>query len=89
LTIYRALSIVAQQGILAQEQRISIVKIDIIAGGIFGTHRSLNKDAPVSHPVQRVGIISSHAILGGLHLSFPKIISGRIDDAVRPRWEWL
>ena len=21
-------------------------------------------------------------------LSFPKITSGRIDDAVRPRWEW-
>jgi len=21
-------------------------------------------------------------------LSFPKIISGRIDDAARPRWEW-
>src|SRR6202790_3467211 len=31
------------------------------------THRSLNKDAPVSRPVQRSGIISSHAILGGLH----------------------
>jgi signal transduction histidine kinase len=24
----------------------------------------------------------------GNDLSFPKIISGRIDDAVRPRWEW-
>src|ERR1700747_2979337 len=33
----------------------------------FRTHRSLNKDAPVSRPVQRVGSISSHAILGGLH----------------------
>jgi len=31
------------------------------------THRSLNKDAPVSRPVQRTGVISSHAILGGLH----------------------
>ena len=41
------------------------------------THRSLDKDAPVSRPVQRTGIISSHAILGGLHhLSFPKIPSG-------------
>jgi hypothetical protein len=30
------------------------------------THRSLNKDAPVSRPVQRTGIIRSHAILGGL-----------------------
>ena len=31
------------------------------------THRSLDKDAPVSRPVQRTGMISSHAILGGLH----------------------
>ena len=31
------------------------------------THRSLNKDAPVSRPVQRAGVISSRAILGGLH----------------------
>ena len=29
------------------------------------THRSLNKDAPVSRPVQRTGVISSRAILGG------------------------
>jgi transposase InsO family protein len=33
----------------------------------FRTHRSLNKDAPVSRPVQRIGSIKSHAILGGLH----------------------
>ena len=31
------------------------------------THRSLGKDAPVSRPVQRIGSINSHAILGGLH----------------------
>src|SRR5450830_77555 len=31
------------------------------------THRSLDKDAPVSRPVQWTGIINSHAILGGLH----------------------
>jgi transposase InsO family protein len=30
-------------------------------------HRSLDKDAPASRPVQRTGSISSHAILGGLH----------------------
>src|SRR6201997_4149258 len=33
----------------------------------FRTHRSLNKDAPVSRPAQRTGSIKSHAILGGLH----------------------
>ena len=31
------------------------------------THRSLDKDAPVSRPVQRTGSIKSHPILGGLH----------------------
>jgi transposase InsO family protein len=31
------------------------------------THRSLDKDSPVSRPVQRTGIIVSHPILGGLH----------------------
>jgi hypothetical protein len=37
------------------------------------THRSLNKDAPISRPVQRSGIISSHAILGGLHHQYVRI----------------
>jgi hypothetical protein len=32
---------------------------------LIRTHRLLDKDAPVSRPVQRIGIISSHAILGG------------------------
>src|SRR3979490_1556530 len=31
------------------------------------THRSLNKDAPASRSVQPSGVISSRAILGGLH----------------------
>ena len=31
------------------------------------THRSLNKDAPVTRKIQRIGSIKSHAILGGLH----------------------
>src|SRR5215203_1277215 len=31
------------------------------------THRASEKDAPVSRPVQRAGIISSYPILGGLH----------------------
>jgi transposase InsO family protein len=37
------------------------------------THRSLNKDAPVSHSVQRTGVISSRAILGGLHHRYGRI----------------
>ena len=31
------------------------------------TRRSLDKDAPLSRPVQRTGSIMSHALLGGLH----------------------
>ena len=37
------------------------------------THRSLDKDAPVSRPVQRTGIMKSHAILGGLHHRYVRI----------------
>ena len=37
------------------------------------THRSLDKDAPASRPVQRTGIISSHPILGGLHHHYVRI----------------
>ena len=37
------------------------------------THRSLDKDAPASRPVQRTGIISSHPILGGLHHHYVRV----------------
>src|SRR5665811_2519953 len=37
------------------------------------THRSLDKDAPVSRPVQHTGTMSSHAILGGLHHHYVRI----------------
>jgi len=37
------------------------------------THRSLDKDAPISRPVHRTGIISSHAILGGLHYHYARV----------------
>jgi transposase InsO family protein len=37
------------------------------------THRSLNKDAPASRPVQRSGFISSHAILGGHHHHYARV----------------
>jgi transposase InsO family protein len=39
----------------------------------FRTHRSLNKDATVSRPVQRAGVISSRAILGGLHHRYARV----------------
>jgi transposase InsO family protein len=36
-------------------------------------HRSLNKDAPVSRPLQLAGIIRSHPILGGLHHHYVRV----------------
>ena len=37
------------------------------------THRSLDKDSPVSRPVQRVGRIVSHDLVGGLHHQYVRI----------------
>ena len=37
------------------------------------THRSLDKDAPVSRPVQRIGSINSYAVLGGLHHQYLRV----------------
>jgi hypothetical protein len=37
------------------------------------THRSLNKDAPVTRQIQRIGSIKSHAILGGLHHHYVRV----------------
>jgi transposase InsO family protein len=37
------------------------------------THRSLNKDAPISRAVQRIGAIKSRALLGGLHHHYVRI----------------
>jgi transposase InsO family protein len=37
------------------------------------THRSLNKDAPSSRPVQRTGVINSCAILGGLPHHYARV----------------
>jgi transposase InsO family protein len=37
------------------------------------THLALDKDAPVSRPVQRTGVVRSLAILGGLHHQYLRI----------------
>jgi transposase InsO family protein len=37
------------------------------------THRSLDKDAPVSRPAQRIGSINSRVILGGLHHHYLRV----------------
>src|ERR1700737_762524 len=37
------------------------------------THRSLHQHAPVSRAIQRIGIIRSHPILGGLHRHYVRV----------------
>jgi transposase InsO family protein len=37
------------------------------------THRSLDKDAPVTRQIERIGSIKSHAILGGLHHHYVRV----------------
>ncbi len=37
------------------------------------THRSLNKDAPVSRLIQPIGRIVSHTLVGGLHHQYARI----------------
>ena len=37
------------------------------------THWSLDKDAPVSRPIQPIGSIKSHSILGGLHHHYVRV----------------
>jgi transposase InsO family protein len=37
------------------------------------THRSLDKDAPVHRPTQRIGPLRSHPVLGGLHHQYVRI----------------
>jgi transposase InsO family protein len=37
------------------------------------THRSLDKDAPVSRPVQRTGVITSNPILRGLYRHYVQV----------------
>ena len=39
----------------------------------IGTHRSLDKDAPVTRQIQRIGSIKSYAILGGLHHHYIRV----------------
>src|SRR3989475_1818109 len=37
------------------------------------THRSLDKDAPFSRPVQRIGSITSQPLIGGLHHQYVRV----------------
>ncbi|MDB5606313.1 MAG: Integrase core protein [Bradyrhizobium sp.] len=37
------------------------------------THRSLNKDAPLRRAIERVGVVISRPVLGGLHHQYCRI----------------
>jgi transposase InsO family protein len=37
------------------------------------THRSLNKDTPVTRQIQPIGSVKSYAILGGLHHRYARV----------------
>jgi hypothetical protein len=59
--------------VLGEEHLRRILKDYAVYYNDVRTHRSLNKDAPISRPVQRSGIISSYAILSGLHHQYVRI----------------
>ena len=53
--------------IIARGERHQVLKSYANYYNTARTHRSLDKDAPVSRPVKRIGRIVSHAMAGGLH----------------------
>ena len=56
------------------EQHLRRILISYVAYyNCVRTHRSLHKDAPISRPIQRTGIIRSHPILGGLHHHYVRV----------------
>src|ERR1700680_772852 len=59
--------------VLGEAQLRRILKSYAAYYNCVRTHRALNKDAPASRPVQRSGVISSHAILGGLHHPYARV----------------
>jgi transposase InsO family protein len=60
--------------IVFSEQHLRRILISYVAYyNSVRTHRSLHKDAPISRPIQRTGIIRSHPILGGLHHHYVRV----------------
>lgn len=39
----------------------------------IGAHRSLNKDAPISRPIQRIWLVAVRPVLGGLYHHYARI----------------
>jgi hypothetical protein len=59
--------------VFGEEHLLRILKSYADYYNCVRTDRSLHKDAPVSRAVQRSGMISSHAIFGGLHHQYVRI----------------
>src|SRR6476660_4888155 len=53
------------------------------------THRSLNKDAPVHRPIQRLGALRSHPVLRGLHHQYVRIRDIAVHYLSSARIFWL
>jgi transposase InsO family protein len=53
--------------VLSESHLRRILKSYAVYYNEIRTHLALDKDAPVSHPVQRTGVVTSLGILGGLH----------------------
>jgi transposase InsO family protein len=58
---------------LGEQHLRQVLKSYAIYYNTTRTHRSLDKDAPVSRSIQRVGRIVSHALVGGLHHQYVRI----------------
>jgi transposase InsO family protein len=59
--------------VLGEAQLRRILRIYARYYNDIRTHRSLSKDAPLSRPIQRIGSINSHAILGRLHHHYVRV----------------
>src|SRR5262249_4353247 len=59
--------------VLGEAHLRRIVREDARYYNTARTHRSLDQDAPVSRPVQEIGRIVSHALVGGLHQQYARI----------------
>ncbi len=59
--------------VLGEAHLRGILKSYALYYNATGTHLSLQKNAPVSHPVQRTGVVRSLVIMGGLHRRYLRI----------------
>ena len=59
--------------VMSEAQLRKILRAYALYYNSLRTHCSLNKDAPISRPIQRVGFVAARPILGGLHHHYARI----------------